>query len=85
MSDEKPAGILIPMDRLSPEALQGLIEEFILREGTDYGLSEYTLEQKHSQVLRQMKAGHVLIVFDPVEETTSLLRKEAVPKDLLEI
>ena len=73
------------MDRLSPEALQGLIEEFILREGTDYGLSEYTLEQKHDQVMRQLKAGHVRIVFDPVEETTSLLRKEVIPKGLLEI
>ncbi len=27
----------VPYDQLSPEALQGVIEEFVTRDGTDYG------------------------------------------------
>ncbi|MBW2654812.1 MAG: YheU family protein [Deltaproteobacteria bacterium] len=29
--------IKIPYNQLSPEALQGVIEEFVTRDGTDYG------------------------------------------------
>ena len=37
---------IIPIERLSPEAIQGVIEEFILREGTDYGEKETSMETK---------------------------------------
>jgi uncharacterized protein YheU (UPF0270 family) len=82
MSENAATGLIIPMDRLSEDALRGLIEEFILREGTDYGINEVPLETKFQQVLRQLKAGHVSIVFDFAEETTSILRKENLPKNL---
>lgn len=68
--------IQIPRDQLSEVALKGLIEEFILREGTDYGNYEYSLEQKFEQILKLIKNGKVLIVFDPVTESPSLIRKE---------
>ena len=80
MTEKASTGLIIPLERLSEEALRGLIEEFILREGTDYGLNEFSLEQKFSQVFKQLKAGHIAVVFDPEEETTSLLRKEDLPK-----
>ncbi len=38
--------MLIPHRELSPEALQGLIEEFVTRDGTDYGESEAALATK---------------------------------------
>ena len=38
--------MLIPWQDLSPETLENLIESFVLREGTDYGEHERTLEQK---------------------------------------
>jgi uncharacterized protein YheU (UPF0270 family) len=34
---------IIPVNKLSPEALQGVIEEFISRDGTDYGEMEVSL------------------------------------------
>ena len=70
--------IIVPMEQLSPEALDGLISEFILREGTDYGVQEVAYETKQSQILRQLKAGHILIVYDPAEESCSIVRKETI-------
>ena len=74
--------VVVPLEKLSDEALYGLINEFILREGTDYGKNEYSLEQKHEQVQRQLLAKHILVVFDTLEETCSIVRKESLPKAL---
>ena len=67
--------IEIPLDRLSPEVLRGVIEEFILREGTDYGVQESSLDNKIAQVRCQLGRGDVLITFDPVTENCTLLTK----------
>jgi hypothetical protein len=61
--------LVIPMDALSAEALAGVIEAFILREGTDYGLHETPFADKIGQVRRQLEAGDARILFDPVTET----------------
>jgi uncharacterized protein len=76
-----PAGIVVPHDRISVEALAGLIDEFILREGTDYGAQEVTLEKKHEQVFKQLRSGRIVVVFDPSLESCSIVRKEHLPKE----
>ena len=53
--------------------LSGLIEEFITREGTDYGEREFSLTEKVEQVKAQIKRGDVVIVFDAESETCNLL------------
>ncbi len=68
--------IVVPTEKISDDALTGLISEFILREGTDYGSREFTLEEKHAQIRKQLAAGLVVIVFDPKEESASIVRKE---------
>ena len=68
--------MIIPSDRLSHETLHHLIEEFITREGTDYGLYEMTLEEKVRQINEQLNSGAVLIVFDASTETVNLMTKE---------
>jgi uncharacterized protein YheU (UPF0270 family) len=67
--------MIIPYKQISPDALQGLIEEFITREGTDYGEMEFSLAQKVSQVERQLARGDIVIVFDPAIESVSILTK----------
>jgi uncharacterized protein len=47
-------GIIIPHDRLSMEALQGLIEEFVTRGGTDTGYADGNLERNVEMVMRQL-------------------------------
>ncbi len=57
--------VRVPAGELSVEALQGLVEAFVLREGTDYGHRDYSLDEKCAAVLRQVEAGLVEIWFDP--------------------
>ena len=54
----------IPFESLSAEAQQGLIEAFVLREGTDYGPVEYSFEEKCRMVRLQLASGKALIEFD---------------------
>jgi uncharacterized protein len=59
---------------LSPEALRGVLESFVLREGTDYGEREYSLQEKVGHVLRQLERGEARIVFDPNTESVQIVR-----------
>ena len=68
--------VIVPFEKISEEALDGLINEFILREGTDYGKKEYTLQEKHEQLKKQLISGKIKIVFDSQEQTASLIRSE---------
>ena len=68
--------IEIPPEQLSPDILDAVIEEYISREGTDYGLQEYSLEQKVNQVKRQLQTGRAVIAFDPGSESCTLLQVE---------
>jgi uncharacterized protein len=65
----------VPPDALSPEALQGLVEEFVMREGTDYGAREHTLEEKRASVLTQIARREVVILFDVDSESTTLIHR----------
>ncbi len=65
--------IVIPHTSLSPEALRGVIESFVLREGTDYGEREYTLDEKVAHVLAQLERGEAQIEFDPDTETVDIV------------
>ena len=77
-NQDQPEFLIIPLDKISDDALHGLINEFILREGTDYGSVEVSLEKKHEQIKKQLFSGKTLIVFDPVEQSASLVRSEQI-------
>lgn len=62
----------IPCEQLSKAALRGVIEDFVLREGTDYG-REMSLEVKISQVMAQLQAGTAAVVYDAETETCTIL------------
>jgi len=65
--------IEVPPGALPRDVLRALVEEFVTRDGTDYGTVERSLEEKVSVVLSQIARGEVRIVFDPESETTTLL------------
>jgi hypothetical protein len=65
--------IEVSQGALSPAALRALVEEFVTRDGTDYGDIERSLDEKVADVLRQLDRGEVRIVFDPESETTTLV------------
>lgn len=66
--------VIVPWQRLSPAALRGVLEEFVTREGTEYGEHEVPLERKIEQVQRQLERSEVLLVFDAPSETVNLVR-----------
>ena len=65
--------VFVPYTELSPEALRGVIEAFVLREGTEYGERDVSLEDKVSQVTRQLRRGEARIVFDPESESIDIV------------
>lgn len=69
--------MIIPWQDLAPETLDNLIESFVLREGTDYGEQERSLEQKVSDVKRQLKSGDVVLVWSELHETVNIMHRKA--------
>jgi uncharacterized protein YheU (UPF0270 family) len=76
-SDEPKEPVFVPHTELSADTLRGVVESFVLREGTDYGEQEYSLEQKLAHVYRQLERGEAHIVFDPNTETIDIVTTQA--------
>jgi uncharacterized protein len=66
----------IPVNKLSPEALRGVIEEFISRDGTDYGEIEVSMETKFRQVKYKLESGLAILIFDDEAETTNIFSRD---------
>lgn len=67
----------IPPALLSTEILRSVVEEFVTREGTDYGIHEYSLDEKVLQVLEQLKKGEAVIQFDQRTESVNIILKKS--------
>lgn len=65
--------VAVPHTELSAAALRGVIDSFVLREGTDYGERDVPHEAKVAQVLRQLERGEARIMFDPVTQGVSIV------------
>ena len=78
-ADAERRGIELSPDDLSPEALRGLIEEFVTRDGTDYGAVERSVEEKIAQVTAQLTSGEARLVFDPETETANIVAARELP------
>ncbi len=65
--------VAVPHTELSPEALRGVVESFVLREGTDYGERDVAFETKVAQVIRQLERGEARIMFDPVTQSVQIV------------
>ena len=66
-------GIDVPYERLDPETLRNVIQEFVTRDGADWGEAGCTLEDKVGQVMQQLRNRKVKIVFDLNSETTNIV------------
>jgi uncharacterized protein len=74
VDEELPASVVVPYTELAADLLHAVVESYVLREGTDYGEKEVSLEAKVSQVIGQLKRGDAKIVFDPETESVSIVR-----------
>ena len=64
--------MIIPHTRLDAVTLRNLVEEFVTREGTDYGEQEYSLADKVAQLLDKIQRGEVVITYDEATESVNL-------------
>lgn len=69
-------GVEVPFERVSPETLRNLISEFVTREWEDIGDSSATLDDKISQVMRQLNVKRAKVVFDLRTETCNIVVSE---------
>ena len=72
--------MIIPHRELSPEALQGIIEDFVTRDGTDYGEFETPLQAKVDQVKWQLDKGKYFILYDAELQTMVIVPKDQLPE-----
>lgn len=65
--------MIIPLSQLPVETVSAIIEEFILREGTEYGAYDVSKADKIEQVWRQLKKGTALLVYSELHESVNIL------------
>ena len=68
--------LAVPPGRLPAETLQGLLEEYASRDGTDYGEREFSLDEKVRALKGQLDAGELQILYDVDSEQWDLLPRE---------
>ena len=73
MEGELPEPVVVPYTELAADLLHAVVESYVLREGTDYGEKEFSLEDKVAHVISRLKRGEARIVFDPESETVSII------------
>jgi uncharacterized protein len=73
--DEDAAPVVVPHSELAADVLRAVIESFILREGTDYGERELSLDDKVARVVGLLERGEARIVFDPRTESVDIVAK----------
>lgn len=69
--------MIIPWQELEESTLYNILDSFILREGTDYGEKELSLEEKRERLLTQLKADEVVIVWSELHESLDIKEKKS--------
>ncbi|RJX72303.1 YheU family protein [Vibrio sinensis] len=67
--------MIIPWQDIAPDTLDNLIREFVLREGTDYGSVEVSLQDKVDQVKHKLASGEATVVYSELHETVDIQLK----------
>jgi uncharacterized protein YheU (UPF0270 family) len=75
MEEDEKRPVEVPHTELAADLLHAVIESFVLREGTDYGEYEFSLDQKVAGVIRQLERGEAYIVFDPDSSSVDIKRR----------
>ena len=73
--------VIVPWQQLPADVLNALIEEFVTREGTDYGHKSITTAAKVEQVMRQLRAGTSVITYDARLNSATIIPATSVPNN----
>ena len=69
--------MIILWQSLEETTLNNILDSFILREGTDYGVRELSLVEKRERLLAQLKADQVVIVWSELHESLDIKDKKS--------
>ena len=69
----KERTVEIPYARVAADILRRVAEEFVTRDGTDYGAAEKALDEKVADVRRQLECGEAAIVYDAESQTINIV------------
>ncbi len=70
--------MIIPHQQLSADTLHALADEFVSREGTDYGVNERSQQSKIKQVIAQIERGEAFILYSELHESCTIISKQAM-------
>ena len=70
--------VVVPLNEIPEESLRKLVSGFVLREGTDYGEQEVSLQAKVEQVLARLKSGEAVIVYSELEESFDIVSRDSL-------
>ena len=71
--EEESKPVEVPHGELAPATLRAVIESFVLREGTDYGSQDASLDRKVADVMHQLERREAVIVYDPVSDSVDIV------------
>ncbi|MBV5327587.1 MAG: YheU family protein [Chlorobium sp.] len=71
--DNSEDGVDVPLDRINPETLRKMVEEFVTREWSDLSDADCTFEDKIGQVVQQLNDNKIKVVFDLTSETCNII------------
>jgi len=72
-ANQQEQGIEVPYERLDPETLRNVIQEFVTRDGADWGEVGGALEDKVAQVMQQLRNRKVKVVFELKSQTANIV------------
>ncbi len=73
--------MIIPIDQISPEILENILKDFVLREGTEYGMEDVSVADKIEQVRQQLVNKTAVIVYSELHETINIMPIEQFNQD----
>ena len=76
--DTVEEGVIVPHDRISPDTLRKMVEEFVTRDWSELTDAGRTLDDKIEQVIQQLKDGRAKVVFDLTTETCNIIPVDRV-------
>lgn len=68
--------MIVPIESISAQALEGLIEEFVTRDGTDYGYDETPLTSRVEQIKKKLKNKEIVVLFNEATDEVNLVLSE---------
>lgn len=76
--NQSEEGVVVPFERIAPETLRKMVEEFVTREWSALADTGYTFDDKIEQVLQQLEDGRASVVFDLTSETCNIASTETI-------